>query len=241
MKNKSISVSGKKSFIHYYSSIQSLRMNNKRSITYLVLIISTFLFSCSGPENGQNIDNALASTVSLGNNAANEKYIIDTKQTVLEWKASSPMGGHSGFVYISKGELMVENGQLAGGTVIIDMNTIEDEKHGRDNNLVNHLKDPDFFDVKKFPISTIVITKVESINAENKKITGNLTIKGITHSVAFPTKIEVKNGMIKADGKLMIDRTKWDVRYKSGKFFDDLKDQAIGHEIEFYVRVVGRK
>lgn len=215
-------------------------MNNKRSITYLVLISTTFFFSCRGPVKEQNIDHALASTVSLGN-AATEKYTVDTKQTVLEWKASSPMGGHSGFVYISKGELTVENGQLTGGTVVVDMNTIEDEKHGRDNNLVNHLKDPDFFDVKKFPISTIVITKVEPINAENKKITGNLTIKGITHAVTFPAKIEVKNGIVKADGKLLIDRIKWGVRYKSGKFFDGLKDQAIGDEIEFGVRVVGRR
>lgn len=215
-------------------------MNNKRSITYLILVISSFFFSCRGSEKEQNLDHALTSAVSLGH-AANEKYTVDTKQTVLEWKAASPMGGHSGFVYISKGELTVENGQLTGGTVVVDMNTIEDEKHGRDNNLVNHLKDADFFDVKKFPLSTIVITKVEPINSENKKITGNLTIKGITHAVTFPVKIEIKNGIVKAEGKLMIDRTKWDVRYKSGKFFDDLKDQAIGDDIEFWVRVVGRK
>ncbi|WP_208420133.1 YceI family protein [Paraflavitalea devenefica] len=80
-----------------------------------------------------------------------------------------------------------------------------------------------YFDVKKFPFSTIAITRVASVNGEHKEITGNLTIKGITHPVTFPVKMEMKDGIVKASGKLVIDRTKWDVRYKSGKFFDDLK------------------
>ena len=136
------------------------------------------------------------------------------------------MGRNTGYVYISKGELMIEKGQLVGGTVEVDMNTIEDKDHRSDNNLVNHLKDPDFFDVKKFPFSTIAITRVESTNNENKTVTGNLTIKGITHPVTFPAKIEVKGGIVKANGKLVIDRTKWDVRYKSEKFFINLLNKT---------------
>jgi hypothetical protein len=103
----------------------------------------------------------------------------------------------------------------------------EDKNHRSDNNLIKHLKNADFFDVKKFPFSTIAISRVESINVEDKEITGNLTIKGITHPVSLPAKVEVKDGIVKANGKLVIDRTLWDVRYKSGKFFDNLKDQAI--------------
>ena len=80
-----------------------------------------------------------------------------------------------------------------------------------------------FFDVKKFPFSTIAITRVASVNGQNKEITGNLTIKGITHPVTFRVKMEMKDGIVKANGKLVIDRTKWDVRYKSGKFFDNLR------------------
>ena len=130
---------------------------------------------------------------------------------------------------------------LMGGTVEVDMNTIEGDDHESDNNLINHLKDPDFFDVKKFPISTIAITKVASINGENKKVTGNLTIKGITHPVTFPAKMEVKDGIVKANGKLVIDRTKWDVRYRSGKFYDNLADQAISDSIEFNIKIVAKK
>jgi hypothetical protein len=214
-------------------------MNNKLSITYLILIIAPFFLGC-GPVTGENKNNASASSISL--HVGNEKYfIIDTKESVIAWTGSSVHGKQEGYAYISKGELMIENGQLMGGTAEIDMNKTEGPGHGKDNNLINHLKGPDFFDVKKFPISTIAITRVESINGENKKVTGNLTIKGITHPVTFPARIEVKGGIVKASGKLVIDRTLWNVRYKSGKFFDNLKDQAIADSIEFNIEIVAKK
>ncbi|WP_255409830.1 YceI family protein [Flavobacterium sp. 2] len=78
---------------------------------------------------------------------------------------------------------------------------------------MEHLKDPDFFDVKKFPFSTFLISKLEPINVEENIVKGNLTIKGITHLVTFPAKIETKNGIVKMSDKLVIDRTKWDVKF----------------------------
>lgn len=217
-------------------------MKNKLSINYLILMITPLFFSCREPVKEETKNNAPVSTLSL--HIGNEKYIIiDTKESVVTWKGAMQIGSnsHTGYVYISKGELRFEKGQLAGGTVEVDMSTIEDEKHGRDNNLIDHLKDPDFFDVKKFPFSTIAITKVEPINGEGKKITGNLTIKGITHPVTFPAKMEVKDGIVKANGKLVIDRTKWNVRYKSKKFYDLLADQTMSDSIEFHIKIVAKK
>ncbi|MEO8238021.1 MAG: YceI family protein [Flavobacterium sp.] len=217
-------------------------MNNKTSITYLILITIPLFFGCRGPVKEENKNNASASSLSL--HVGNEKYfIIDTKESVVTWKGSNLIGSnsHTGYVYISEGELMIENGQIMGGTAEVDMNTMEDKNHGRNNGLVNHLKDPDFFDVKKFPFSTIVLSKATSINGENKEVAGNLTIKGITHPVTFPAKMEVKDGVVKMNGKLVIDRTKWDVRYKSGKFYENLADQTISDSIEFNIKIVAKK
>ena len=215
-------------------------MKNKLSITYFILIIASLFFGCGGSVKEGNKNNASAS--SLSSHIGNEKYsIIDTKETVVAWKGSSVKGAHSGYVYISKGDLMIENGQLMGGTVEVNMNTIEDNNHGRDNNLIKHLKNPDFFDVEKFPISTIAITRVASINAGDKEITLNLTIKGITHPVTFAAKIEVIDRIVKANGKLVIDRTKWNVRYNSGKFYDNLADKTISDDIEFNINIVAKK
>ncbi|PXY43937.1 YceI family protein [Flavobacterium hydrophilum] len=216
-------------------------MNNKLSITYLILIITPIVFSCRGPVKEENKNNTLASSLSV--DAANEKYVIDIKESVVTWKGSNLLGSnnHTGYVYISKGELIIKNGNLMGGTAEVDMNTIEDEKHGRNNGLVDHLKEPDFFDVKKFPSSTIVLSKAAPINSENRKVAGNLTIKGITQPVTFPAKMEIKDGIAKLNGRLVIDRTKWDIRYKSGKFYDLLADQTISDSIEFYIKIVAKR
>lgn len=213
-------------------------MNKKRSLTYLVFIISPWILSCQGPVKEENKNNVLASPVLLG-----QKYSIDTSESVVEWKGGMLMGtnSHTGYIYISKGALMIQNGQLKGGTAEIDMNTIEDESHGRNNGLVNHLKDPDFFDVKRFPVSTIEITGAEPVGGGDIKLTGNLTIKGITHAVTFPARVEVKDSIVKANSKLVIDRTRWNVLYKSGKFYDLLADQAMADSIEFHIKLVAKK
>lgn len=214
-------------------------MNTKPSIAYLVLITAPLFFGCGGPVKNENKNNASANPLSL--HVGNEKYVaVDKKESVVAWEGSNTFGSHAGYVYISKGELMIEAGQLVGGAVEIDMNTIEDKDHRNESGLIKHLKDPDFFDVKNFPFSTFTITRVASINVEDKEITGNLTIKGITQPVTFPAKMEVKDGIVKADGKLVIDRTNWNIRYKSGKFFDNLADETISDSIEFNMTIVAK-
>jgi polyisoprenoid-binding protein YceI len=221
---------------------KSFSMNNKISLAYLILIIAPLFFSCGGPVKEQNKNNASASSLSL--HVGDEKYVaIDTKESVVTWKGSMLLSSeeHIGYVYISKGELMIEKGQLVGGTVEIDLNTIEYKDKKNKNTPVNHLKSPDYFDVEKFPISTFAITEVASVSDRTIKVTGNLTIKGNTHSVAFPAEIEVKDGIVKANGKMIIDRTDWGIRYRSGKFYDNLADQAVSDDIEFHIKIVAKK
>jgi polyisoprenoid-binding protein YceI len=171
-------------------------------------------------------------------------YVIDTKQSVVAWKGSMVLadnGKHTGYVYLSKGELTINKGQLAGGKFEIDMTSIEYKDKEETNSPVQHLKSADFFHVYSFPISTFVITEVTSVDGENIKITGNLTIKDATKPITFPAKIQVKDGVVNGNGKVIIDRTLWDIRYKSGKFYDNLADEAISDDIEFDMKIVAKK
>jgi hypothetical protein len=59
-----------------------------------------------------------------------------------------------------------------------------------------------------------------------------MTIKGITNEISFPAKVSLANGTVKAVGTAKLDRTKWDIRYGSGKFFDGLGDKMIYDEFE---------
>ncbi|HTG57224.1 MAG TPA: YceI family protein [Niabella sp.] len=214
-------------------------MNKKQSIIYLVLMMMPWVPGCRGPEKREDKSNVPASAPVL----TGQPYFIDTSKSVVTWKGGMLMGTnhHTGYVYISKGTLMIQDGQLTGGRAEIDMNTIEDESHGRDNGLVRHLKDPDFFEVNRFPVSTIEITRTEPGNGRDIKVTGNLMIKGVTHAVSFPARVEVKDGIVKAQSRLVIDRTQWNVRYKSGKFYDLLADQTMADSIEFHIDIVAKK
>jgi len=212
-------------------------MKNKRSIPFLILIIAPLFTGCRESATAENKSPALQSIVSAG-----QKYVIETKESTVTWKGSMLVGtnSHLGYVSISKGELMVDKGRITGGTVQVDMNTIEDEKHESDNDLIKHLKDPDFFDVKKFPVATFAFYNSALAADGNKKITGKLTIKGITKVVDFPARTEVKDGIVKMNGRLAIDRTRWDVRYKSGKFYDLVADQTMSDSIEFHINIVAK-
>jgi polyisoprenoid-binding protein YceI len=221
-------------------------MNTKRLLTYLILILVPLFFALCGAVGAVGHENETNTTAELisSSSVTKEKYDIDIKQSLVTWKGSMAFPsqrGHTGYVSMSKGELMIDKDQLVGGSVIIDMTTITDPVHGSDNSLINHLKDPDFFDVKKFPVSSFAITRVAAGTDENIEVTGILTIKEITHSVTFPAKIDVKGGVINANGKLKIDRTRWDVLYQSGKFYDNLVNGAISDDIEFDLKIVARK
>jgi hypothetical protein len=61
----------------------------------------------------------------------------------------------------------------------------------------------------------LTLKKVTPMKAEEDEITGE-TIKGRARQVSFPAKVEAKDGIVNATGKLIIDRTDWNIRYKSG-------------------------
>lgn len=207
-------------------------MNNKTLLSYLTLIIAPLFFGCGEPAEKEN-----------NTSVHGEKYIIDTKESIITWKGSMVLNAeeHIGYAHVSKGELMIEEGQLVGGTAEINLNTIEYKDKKNKNTPINHLKSPDYFDVEKFPISTFAITKVASVSGKTMKVTGNLTIKGVTRRVTFPADMELENGIANANGKLTIDRTDWGIRYRSGKFYDVLADQVVSDEIEFNIKIVARQ
>jgi polyisoprenoid-binding protein YceI len=98
--------------------------------------------------------------------------------------------------------------------------------------LTNHLKSDDFFSVEKNPKAVFKITKAAPIahaktGENNYTITGDLTIKGITNSLTFPAKVNISGSQADATAKFDIDRTKYDVKFRSGKFFENLGDKMI--------------
>ena len=74
-------------------------------------------------------------------------------------------------------------------------------------NLTNHLKSPDFFDVREHSQAKFVSSKIEQGDGDQHTVTGNLTIMGKTKKVEFPARIEVSESGVTLDAKLTLDRT----------------------------------
>lgn len=174
---------------------------------------------------------------------------VDTKKSVVKWEGKKVTGQHNGTINIADGTLTVENNKLTGGQFAMDMNSITNEDltdASYNAKLVGHLKSDDFFSSEKHPKATFKITKVTPIaNAKdgenNYEITGDLTIKGITNSVSFPANVKIAGNKAEAVATVVVDRTKWDVRYGSGKFFEGLGDKMIYDDFTLNVKLVAGK
>jgi len=160
---------------------------------------------------------------------------IDVNRSKVEWLGEKVMGQHHGNLQLKKGEVEIENRTLLGGRLVFDMksiNVLDIKDPKRKGNLEKHLRDDDFFGVAQYPFAIFEITSAVPIRKagpgeENYEIQGELTIKGITHAVSFKTLVDIKSKRSSASGKIIVDRTRYGIRYKSGKFFDGLGDRVI--------------
>lgn len=159
-----------------------------------------------------------------------EKKEIKTENSTVTWKGYKVTGSHYGTVALKSGHLVFDQGKLTGGEFEVDMTSIgvddlEGEYKGK---LEGHLKSDDFFGIEKFPAAKLVFTKVKSTGKNSYEVTGDLTVKGKSAPVTFEMSVYGN----KATANVKVDRTTYDIRYKSASFFDDLKDKAIYDEFD---------
>lgn len=170
-----------------------------------------------------------------------EKVEVDTAKSVVTWKGYKVTGSHVGTIQVQSGNLDMENGQLRGGSFVIDMTSIQctDLKGGGADKLVGHLKSEDFFGVATYPTATFTITKVVSRGTSGAyKIEGNMQIKKATQAIRFNANIQEEEGKKVAVADITLDRSDYDIRYGSGSFFDNLGNKTIYDEFELQIKLV---
>ncbi|WP_418511691.1 YceI family protein [Corallibacter sp.] len=155
---------------------------------------------------------------------------VSTTESKINWKGYKVGGSHEGTIALKSGILTFDNDVLTGGTFTIDMTSINttDLTGEYKDKLDGHLKSDDFFGVATYPSAKIVFTSVKPTDKTTYKVTGDLTIKGNTNPVTFDLSLEGDN----AKATLKIDRSKYNVRYGSKSFFDNLKDNVIYDEFD---------
>lgn len=162
--------------------------------------------------------------------SAQQELKIDTSKSELKWYGyhSFYFGGHNGTVDFKKGHFIKTGDKITGGEFTIDMTTLVNTDGGYMKGLVNHLKNEDFFNVKKHPLAQLVIKEVHYHDATHMQVKADLTIKGITKPVKFQAEIDFEKSQMFT--KFKIDRTRWGITYNS-----KIKNSAISEGIGFEV------
>lgn len=167
-----------------------------------------------------------------------EKKVVSSDVHWWGYKiAKSEASSHDGTVKVKSGNVVMKGNQVAGGTFLLDMTSINatDLSGEYQTKLNNHLKNGDFFEVDKFPTAVYKITSVKknTNKAFPYMVSGNLTVKGKTNAVAFPAKITSSNGAVSiVSDKFTIDRQKFGVAYKSS-----MQDVLVKDDIDMTVKV----
>jgi len=167
--------------------------------------------------------------------AKKDNLKVNAENSKLEWLGKKVTGEHSGTIKVNTGSLVLSDGEIVEGSFVVDMTSIANtdiEDEGYKAKLEGHLKSDDFFGVEKFPESKFEITKATKMGDGNYKVTGNITIKGITEQVEFMVNLHKHDATVHVSGKMTIDRTKFNIRYGSGSFFDNLGDKTIYDDFE---------
>lgn len=212
----------------------------------ILLAAGAFLMTaCTSAPDAGSATTTEKTAASAGTGAS---FTLDTTASKLEWYAAKQTGKHNGIFEIKDGKLMVDNGQLTGGSFDINVaalavTDLEGEDKGK---LEGHLKSPDFFQVDKYPDAKFEITKVEvadsskaaSLPGATHLVSGNLTLKDSTKNVTFPAKIAVENNKIEAQADFVIDRTDWGLNYKGP---NNPQDWFIKKEVNLKLNLLASK
>lgn len=211
----------------------------KRTIILLIFMVVCFFTGCKNEAN-TNSENLLVSKEEIPEKSTANlegKIAINLEKSVVKWKGSMlfSFGNHFGIVDFKEGSLEFENNEITGGNFVVDMTTIVNTDGDYSEDLVNHLKNEDFFDVEKFSESRLEFTSFEKVNDNRLKIDANLTIKDVTKPVTLYN-VDYYPNEQKLSTKFKIDRTEFGINYNS-KGFAKVKDYAISDAVELEVEV----
>ncbi|MEK7586632.1 MAG: YceI family protein [Patescibacteria group bacterium] len=170
-------------------------------------------------------------------------YEVANRESKAEWAGSKTLIKDyydSGSIMIKSGTLIVAENKINSGEIIFDMNSITALTTGKgdgQDNLSKHLKSEDFFDAVKYPEAKFVV-KGMYYAVGQAMLSGDLTIKAVTSPIAIPITLVIENNNLVLSGTASVDRTIWDVRYGSGKFFTGLGDKVINDIFTLKFKVV---
>jgi len=229
---------------------------NKNIIISIVVVVllglgAIWLINNDDSNMGEDENSEMATTTDETSEVSELEdgdYTVVTKDSEVTWTGTKELVADYedvGTIDIEEGSFVVVDGVIESGAFTIDMNSIAGAETSNSKmtllDLSKHLKSDDFFDVATYPTASFEITDVNRLSGNNFEIMGDLTIKDKTESVTFPATLsEESDGRVTFMADFEIDRTKWDLIYGSGSFFDDLGNNVISDMIGLQLELVAR-
>jgi polyisoprenoid-binding protein YceI len=167
-----------------------------------------------------------------------QQFEIAAAASHINWLGRKVTGAHNGTIDLKRGNLSVKDGQLTGGDFTIDTTSIrilDITDPATNAQFAGHLASDDFFAWERYPEAHFEITAVRG-----NRVEGNLTIKDITQAIGFDAVIGISDDTLTASGKIVIDRTRYGIRFRSGNFFKDLGDTLIYNDFELDVTLIAK-
>ena len=215
----------------------------KKSV-FNIFMVAVLAISITGCKKAKEANTSEAEIAIVAENTS-EKFIANIEQSTIEWKGFKPTGSHTGTINIESGYFTTNDGKIQSGSFLMDMKSIKVtdipvEKKGNAS-LVGHLSSADFFDVEAFPKAAFEITGLDEKDGKTM-LSGNLTMKGVKNNITFPVTVsENGNDLSLMSDAFIIDRTKWNIEYKSKSIFGNLGDKFINDDIELKITVKATK
>jgi Uncharacterized conserved protein len=172
----------------------------------------------------------------LLNVGAQNKLTADTTNTKLLWLGEKVTGQHTGTIKLQSGWLNLQDNKIVSGEFDINMASIQESENNE--HLLGHLKSDDFFGVEKYPLAKLVITGSTPFDKGTGVVSGTLSIKDSTNPVEFKAAMQKKDDGTWFFANIIVDRTKYNIRYGSGSFFDNLGDKTIYDDFNLKVNLL---
>lgn len=206
------------------------------------ILFSLILFLV-GCDSGKKSDNSSPTLNQLTPEAGTYSLLIDDSE--LSWIGTElSTKTHTGTIDFTDGTIVVDSDNTISGNVKINMSTINvTDLQGRSKEMLErHLRSSDFFEVESFSEAKFSFISKSFDKLSNQiSFVGDLTIKDITNPISFNATLLETSPFLKAKAVLSFDRSKYNVRFRSGNFFENLGDKLILDDIDVNIRLVTKK
>ncbi len=166
-------------------------------------------------------------------------FTFQPVRSLLQWTGYGQVGDYSltGTLGLGSGYVQLDSVGIRKAEIVVDMRSLRHDNR----QLVEHLKNDDFFAVDRFPEARFTLTSATPLVNDTCTVLGDLSMRGITKAVRFTARVARQGAGCTVSGTLVLDRTAYGVKYGSSSFFSGLGDQAISNTMRVEVGLVGER